>query len=95
MNLITLFKGPRNRFPIYILIVIIVVGCTNFYKFRENYTSATDLLNNTDGLTEKPFLKAHTNAGEVIILYDTWSVDTITNIVLGEGKKFDVFHEFI
>lgn len=56
---------------------------------RSTYNNANQLIHETENLLEKPFLKAHFKNGDVYILEDTWQLDTIQNLVLGEGSHFN------
>jgi len=62
--------------------------CKNYY-FRSNYEEANSLLHKTENLETKPFLKAHLKNGDICILKDSWKIDTLKNIVSGNGVRYD------
>jgi len=82
--------AKKNFFKIMsVLIVIMVVqSCANYY-FRSNYKDANSLIHGTENLQSKPFLKAHLKNGEICILTDSWEVDTVVNVLSGNGTKYD------
>jgi hypothetical protein len=57
--------------------------------FRRTYKDANELIHSTPKLSTVPFLKAHMKDGSVYILSDTWTQDTITGNITGNGKHFD------
>lgn len=70
--------------------IFILITCTpKPYFFRSNYTDTNTLLHQKDNLQKEEFLKAHLKNGEVHILGDTWTVDTIRNVVTGRGSSYD------
>lgn len=73
-----------------LLLTGVVLTCTpKPYFFRNNYKSANSLIHETQNLNKEYFLKAHLQNGDVYILKDTWEVDTVQNLVLGIGSRFD------
>jgi hypothetical protein len=60
------------------------------YYFRSNYTNANQLIHEEGNLQTKQFLKAHLKDGGVIILKDSWNIDTLQNIITGNGTKYDI-----
>ena len=90
---INLMNTGNYRLLFYLLTVVggmlILQTCTKSYTFRSNYTEANALLHETDSLKTKPFLKAHLKNGDIYILQDTWSVDTVRNLVKGIGTRYD------
>ncbi len=85
-------KTRLRKFFWYGLAVIVTVigvqACKTYY-FRSNYADANRLLHETKNLETKPFLKAHLKNGDVLILYDSWKVDTLRNIITGNGLRYD------
>ena len=71
------------------LAAILTLQACRIYHFRSDYQDANKLLYETDNLETKPFLKAHLKNGDVIILTDTWEVDTTLDILSGKGSKYD------
>jgi hypothetical protein len=69
-------------------LLVAALSCET-YVFRYNYHEANKLIHQTDTLKTKPFLKAHLKNGDVLILTDTWSVDTLKNSVNGAGKRYN------
>ena len=70
-------------------IAVFAIQSCNTYNFRSNYKGANSLLHETENLQTKPFLKAHLKNGDIWILKDSWEIDTILNIVSGNGTKYD------
>lgn len=86
-------KNTRfNKFTIYLVVLIIglltIQACKTYY-FRSNYQDANKLLHETHNINTKPYLKAHLKNGDVCILKDSWQVDTIQNLVSGNGIRYD------
>lgn len=81
-----------KKIILYTLMVVIVItgiqSCATYY-FRSNYKDANSLIHETKNLRTKPYLKAHLKNGDVYILRDSWKVDTILNVVSGNGTKYD------
>ncbi|MEO5905084.1 MAG: hypothetical protein ABIQ11_00045, partial [Saprospiraceae bacterium] len=77
--------------PMVILFTIItILACTSPKSdFRSNYKDANALLHETQNLRTKPFLKAHLKNGDVQVLTDAWTIDTLTDIVSGNGIRYD------
>ncbi len=77
--------------PMVILFTIItILACTSPKSdFRSNYKDANALLHETQNLRTKPFLKAHFKNGDVQVLTDAWPIDTLTDIVSGNGIRYD------
>lgn len=79
---------------LYLFLTILVVGiftiqaCQTYY-FRSSYKEVNNLIHETKNLETKPYLKAHLKNGEVCILKDSWSLDTIKNNVSGNGISYD------
>jgi len=74
-----------------IICIITIQTCSpnKIYDFRTNYKDANTLLHETNTLQTKPFLKAHLKNGDVCILRDSWAVDTVTNVLTGNGTRFN------
>lgn len=72
-----------------ITVVLVAIQSCKTYYFRSNYRDANSLIHETKNLHTKPFLKAHLKNGDVIILEDSWEVDTTLNIVSGKGTRYD------
>jgi hypothetical protein len=76
------------------IIVSLVIGiftiqaCKTYY-FRANYLDANKLLHETNNTGVKPFMKVHIKNGDVIILRDSWRLDTIKDLVSGEGIRYN------
>ncbi len=67
-----------------------IISCNTYYhEFRSNYSDANEFIHQSANLQTKLFLKAHLKNGDVYILRDTWTVDTLSNKVMGEGSRFD------
>lgn len=64
-------------------------SCNERYRFRSNYRDVNSLLHDSVNLSKKPFLKAHTKDGSVVIFSDKWMVDTTLNVVIGNGTNYD------
>lgn len=81
-----------NSAPYLITIIVCIVlgvhACQTYY-FRSNYKDANKLLHETHNLKTKPFLKTHLKNGDVVILTDSWNIDTTLNMVSGKGIKYD------
>ncbi|MBL7780315.1 MAG: hypothetical protein JNM22_03790 [Saprospiraceae bacterium] len=71
------------------LALLFIQACMAPRHFRANYRDANALMHQQDSLQQKPFLKAHLKNGDVCILKDTWKVDTVRNIVSGNGSRYD------
>jgi hypothetical protein len=71
------------------IIAIAAIQACKTYQFRSNYKDANQLLHDTKNLQTKPFLKAHLKNGDICILKDTWQVDTVQNLVNGNGLRYD------
>ena len=88
-------KRMKTRLRIFfwyglaVIVTVIGVQACKTYYFRSNYADANRLLHETKNLETKPFLKAHLKNGDVLILYDSWKVDTIRNIITGNGLRYD------
>lgn len=76
----------------YILALVIgmlaIQACKTHY-FRSNYQDANKLLHEPQNIQTKPYLKAHLKNGDVCVLKDSWQVDTIQNLVSGNGSRYD------
>src|SRR5437764_12699012 len=70
------------------VIILLLHACKTYY-FRSNYKTANRLLQDSASLSEKLFLKVHLKNGDVCILKDTWTVDTLKGTVVGTGSRFD------
>jgi len=68
--------------------ILAIQSCVTHY-FRSNYKEANSLIHETNNIQTKPYLKAHLKNGDVYILKDSWGVDTITNILTGNGTKYN------
>jgi hypothetical protein len=72
----------------FIIGIVALQGCKTYY-YRSNYQNANQLIHDSKNLQVKPFLKAHLQNGDVIILSGTWQVDTIQNLVSGTGTRYN------
>lgn len=83
---------------IYALTVSVVIigiqACAKYY-FRSNYKDANSLIHGTENLQTKPFLKAHLKNGDICILKESWEIDSVSNIVSGDGTKYDFNRKLI
>ncbi len=82
----------NKKLPFYIatfIIGIVAIQACKTYYFRSNYNDTNKLLHDTKTMQTKPFLKAHLKNGDVCILKDTWQVDTVQNVVSGQGTRYD------
>ena len=81
-----------NKLSIYVLALVIgliaIQACKTHY-FRSNYQDANKLLHETKNIQTKPYLKAHIKNGDVCVLKDSWQIDTIQNVVSGNGSRYD------
>lgn len=82
--------APTNvtRVLAFLMISFFSVSCAT-YQFRSDYRDANSLLHETGKLETKPFLKAHLRNGDVIILTDSWTVDTAGKYLSGNGITYD------
>lgn len=76
----------------YILTVVIVIiaiqSCATYF-FRSNYKDTNSLIHETNNIQTKPYLKAHLKNGDVCILSDSWAVDTVSNVLTGNGTQYN------
>jgi hypothetical protein len=72
-----------------VVIVILASHSCATYNFRFNYRNVNNLIHETNYLLTKPYLKAHLKNGDVCILSDSWEVDTVSNVLTGNGTKFN------
>jgi hypothetical protein len=81
-----------KKIIIYILAISAVIlgiqACKTYY-FRSNYQDTNSLIHETKSLQTKPFLKAHLRNGDICILRDSWEIDTVSNVVIGNGTQYD------
>ena len=70
------------------LVIISIASCATYY-FRSQYMAANKMMHESKNLETKPFLKAHLRNGDVCILKDSWDIDTIGNVVIGTGIRYD------
>lgn len=70
------------------IVIITIQSCTTYY-FRSNYRDANSLIHASNNIQAKPYLKAHLKNGEVCILRDSWKVDTVSNVLTGNGTKYN------
>lgn len=95
----TLLKHKTKSFALLLIALIVGISifqaCSDIYFFRSNYTQANKILHEEKSLGEKFFLKAHTKNGNVYILKDTWSIDTVNHRVVGKGIVYDFNREKI
>lgn len=85
----------KKFFCYFWVVLIAVVGiqsCTTHY-FRSNYQDSNSLIHTTENLRTKPYLKAHLKNGEIYILKDSWKVDTVSNLLSGNGTKYNFNRE--
>jgi len=80
--------SKRSLLWISLLFLSFSFGCKKYF-FRANYSKANKVLHDTKNLKEKPFLKAHLKNGDVCILHDSWKIDTIANLLSGNGTRYD------
>ncbi|PKL86166.1 MAG: hypothetical protein CVV22_04555 [Ignavibacteriae bacterium HGW-Ignavibacteriae-1] len=75
----------------FVICILTLQTCSpnKIYDFRSNYKDANTLIHETNALEAKPFLKAHLKNGDVCILRDSWVVDTVTNVLTGNGIRYD------
>ncbi|MBN2482102.1 MAG: hypothetical protein JXB19_10200 [Bacteroidales bacterium] len=83
----------KNLWPVFILAslfmyIALFQACRTYY-FRSNYSDTNLLLHNSNNLLTKPFLKAHLRNGDVCILTDTWQVDSIHDLLSGNGNRYN------
>jgi hypothetical protein len=57
--------------------------------YRLGYDNSEALLTETERMPDKPYLKAHARNGDVYILGDDWTVDTVQNLVSGRGIQYN------
>ncbi len=70
--------------------LFLLITCTpKPFFFRSGYTDTNALMHQRENLQKEEFLKAHLKNGEVHIFRETWSVDTIQDIVTGRGSSYD------
>lgn len=92
--IVILKQSIMKKMKLIISILVIIAGiiaiqaCKTYY-FRSNYQDANKLLHETQNILSKPFLKAHLKNGDVCILRNTWQVDTLQELVFGEGSRYD------
>jgi len=81
----------RNAIFYCLITIVLIIGLQSCAKhfFRSNYKDVNDLIHNAAYLQTKPYLKAHLKNGDIIILKDTWQIDTTLNIVNGAGSKYN------
>jgi hypothetical protein len=72
-----------------IIIGIVTVQSCETYYFRSDYQDFNKLLHDSIKVLKKPFLKAHLKNGDVCIFRDTWNIDTVKNLVSGNGIRYD------
>lgn len=81
-----------KKTTLYLLVLAVVIiaaqSCATYY-FRSNYKEANSLVHEAENLNKKPFLKAHLKNGDICILSDSWKIDTIANVLTGNGSKYD------
>ncbi len=82
-------KPIKNISFVAFLFMLIALFSCETYHFRSNYQTANALIHGTVKHKTPPFLKAHLKNGDVVILEDTWSVDTVANVLKGKGKRFN------
>ena len=68
-----------------IIIILVAIQACKVYYFRSNYYETNKLLHETKNIQTKPFLKAHLKSGDIFILKDSWQIDTVKNLVVGNG----------
>lgn len=81
-------KFLSSKLILFLLGLSFILACKTQY-FRNNYTDANKLLHETEQLKNKPFLKAHMKNGDLWILYDAWTVDTVQNLLNGQGVQYN------
>lgn len=85
----TMNTRKRTIYLSALVVMIIALYSCAAYQFRYNYTNTNSLLHDTKNIKTKRFLKAHLKNGDVCILNQTWDIDTINNVVVGKGTKYD------
>ncbi len=72
-----------------LIFTILIAACKTTTQFRENYATSNALLHSVSCKEDKPFLKAHLKDGSIVILKDTWKIDTVENQITGKGQRYD------
>jgi len=80
---------------IALLVLVFSFESCKTYFFRSSYNDTNRLIHETNNLITKPFLKAHHKNGDISILEDTWQIDTISDIISGQGKQFNYNRRFV
>jgi len=87
----------KNKKWIYYLGLFIfgmgAIQACKSYHFRSNYKDVNSLMHESKNLQTKLFLKAHLKNGDICILQDSWTIDTLSNSVLGNGTQYDFNRE--
>lgn len=81
-----------KKIALYTLIIVsVIIGIQSCetYVFRSNYREANKLIHETKNIQIKPFLKAHLKNGDVYVLTDSWQVDTVSNVLTGNGTQYN------
>ncbi|MEO6130331.1 MAG: hypothetical protein ABIQ02_00680 [Saprospiraceae bacterium] len=74
----------------FLFSITVILACkSNSSSFRSIYRDANTLMHETQNLRTKPFLKAHLKNGDVYVLTNAWTIDTLTQIVSGNGVTYD------
>jgi hypothetical protein len=85
----TIRKLLNTSASIALLTILLPCCSTMPYFFRTNYNSVNELIHAEENLQTRPFLKAHLKDGGVVILKDTWQVDSVQEFISGNGIVYD------
>lgn len=76
-------------FHIILLSVFLALSCSQ-KMFKSNYQDVNSLIHATGRMGNEYYLKAHAQNGDLYILKDQWSLDTVQNVIIGKGIKYDL-----
>lgn len=79
----------HNKYLLFAIILLVSVSACVTYNFRNTYKNANQLIHETTNVKTNLFLKSHMKNGDVYILNDQWTIDTIANRVIGFGTRYD------
>lgn len=74
-----------------LLVFVGLSSCSETQYFRKNYKEANELLYSNKDTEKVPFLKAHMKNGDVYIFEDKWTIDTLNNVISGDGVQYDSY----
>lgn len=79
----------KNKTQVFFLLFFFLFSSCAYklHSFRTDYKHYNEFIHNN--AQEKLFLKAHLKNGNVCIMSDSWSIDTIRNEVTGYGIRYD------